>query len=507
MGFITGGNYEILRRVSLLGGTASTIIGVQGGRQTGQDQIQGAAWGPHDEIIYGAGTALFSVPATGGEPVQLTTRPVEDDVLAYRWPALVPGTDVVLYTRWRGSVATSDLVAHSMATGEERRLVDGSGVQVTASGHIVFGDDAELWAAPFDAEKLALTGEPVRLAENLLTFTRGGAANFAVTANGTVVYVATSVGISGSEALIRVEHDGSNATPVHTDTLQSPRQLQLSPDAQQVALVTGPTEQGEIWIYPLNGRPATPLRQQGRNDSPQWTHGGSRMAFSTDRGASQSDLVWLATDGSMTEPGVLLEGPAGNYPSAWVPQRDELIFGQDTPSGQTRWDLRRLAPDGEVDVVVQTRSDERAAQISPNGRFIAYESTLNNRTEIWARPYPEGAPTRVSSTGGAAPRWSHDGTELYFVESGNLNSSRMMAAAVDTEGEFRFETPVTLFEDSESGFTGNFPYVVLPDGDFIVSRSLTNTAGDNASAGSIQGDHLVAIVDLDAELNRIAPPD
>jgi len=121
------------------------------------------------------------------------------------------------------------------------------------------------------------------------------------------------------------------------------------------------------------------------------------MAFSTDRGASQSDLVWLATDGSMTEPAVLLEGPAGNYPSAWVPQRDELIFGQDTPSGQTRWDLRRLAPDGEVDVVVQTRSDERAAQISPNGRFIAYESTLNNRTEIWARRHG-GATTGPSCT-------------------------------------------------------------------------------------------------------------
>ena len=355
----------------------------------------------------------------------------------------------------------------------------------------------ELVEGPTLEERIAAgSSAPVRLAENLLTFVRGGAANFAVTADGTLVYVSTSVGLAGSETLVRVDHDGSNPTPVHTDPLQSPRHLQLSPDAQQVVLIAGPSEQGQIWVYPVDGHPPTPLRQEGRNTYPQWTHGGSRVTFSTDHldNGNRSDLVWLATDGSMTGPEVLLEGADRYYASDWVPQRDELIFGQDTQSGQMRWDLRRLGSDGEVGVVVQTRNDERVAQISPNGRFMAYESTLNERTEIWVRPYPDGA-----------PRWSYDGTELYFLERGNFNRSRLMAASVDTDGEGGFETPLPLFEDRYD-FSDDYPYVVLPDGDFILNAGPLDAAVDDAGMESLQGDYLIAIVDLDAELNRIAPP-
>ena len=376
----------------------------------------------------------------------------------------------------------------------------------SAGGHIVFGNDTELWTAPFDPVRLALAGSPVRLADDLLTFRRGGAANLAVTADGTLVYVPTSVGISSSGTLVRVDRDGSNATPVHTDLLETPRHLQLSPDGQRVVLVTGPIEQGEIWIHPLDGRPPTPLWQEGRNGFPVWMDDGTRVVFSTARGNNQMDLVWLATDGDMMEPEVLLEGREGYYPAAWVPQRNELIFGQDTQSGQTRWDLRRLTAEGEVHVVVQTRSDDTEGQISPNGRFIAYESTLNDRSEVWVRPYPDGAPTRVSSNGGDEPRWSFDGTELFYLESAGLDSGRMMVATVDTEGAFRFDTPVLLFENPYR-FDQSFPYVVLPDGDFIMTRATrANAVTGDPGAESRLGDHLVVIVDLDDELARIAPP-
>ena len=217
-----------------------------------------------------------------------------------------------------------------------------------------------------------------------------------------------------------------------------------------------------------------------------------------------SARVWLPSDGSSTEPEPLLEGPNRYYPSAWVPQRNELIFGQDTPAGQTRWDLLRLDADGQVAVVVQNRGEDAEAQISPNGRFIAYETLVTERREIWVRAYPTGAPIRISSSGGDDPRWSHDGAELFFVEDASLNGGRMMVAAVDTDGDFRFDTPELLFEDSYD-FGENFPYVVLPDGDFIVQDASFDAIDLEVEAGSILGDHLVAIVGLGDELRRIAP--
>ena len=321
--------------MALAGGTPRTVIELP-------DQIQGATWGPDNRIVYGFGTALFAVSADGGEPEQVTSGEVEDGVLGYRWPHLVAGTDVLLYTRWRGSIATSDVVARSLGTGEEQRLVDGSGAQYTASGHIVFGRGTELWAASFDPDQLGLTGPAVRLVEDLLTFSRGGAANFAITAGGALFYVSTSLGIEGLDMLLRVDRDGGNPTPVHTDALLNPRHLQLSPDGQRLVLVTGPIALGEIWIHPIDGRPPRPLRQEGQNEYPVWTHDGTRVVFASEPNAA-ADLVWLPSDGSSTEPEPLLEGPNRYYPSAWVPQRNELIFGQDTPAGQTRWDLHASA--------------------------------------------------------------------------------------------------------------------------------------------------------------------
>ena len=429
VGFITGGNFDGIKQVALSGGTPRTVIELP-------DQIMGGDWGPDNQIVYGFGTALFAVSADGGEPQQVTSAPVEDGVLGYRWPHLVAGTDVLLYTRWRGSIATSDVVALSLETGEEQRLVGGSGAQYTPSGHILFGRGTELWAGPFDPAQLEMSGPPVRLVENLLSFTRGGAANFAVTSDGALFYVPTSLGIAGSDLLVRVDRDGGNPTPVTSDALQNPRHLQLSPDGRSLVLVTGPTELGEIWIYPIDGRPPTPLRQEG----------------------------------------------------------------------QTRWDLHRLDADGEVSVVAQNRGEDTGAQISPNGRFVAYETSFNQRRELWVRGYPDGVPTRISGSGGEEPRWSHDGTELFFVEDATLNRGRLMVTAVDTDGEFRFETPELLFEESFD-FGEDFPYVVLPDGDFIVQSGNQGRVDLEVDGGSLLGDHLVAVVGLGDELRRIAPPE
>ena len=169
-----------------------------------------------------------------------------------------------------------------------------------------------VWAAPFDPGRLALTGAPVRVVEDLLTFSAGGAANYAVTPDGTLVYVPTSVGVVETYTLVRVERDGSNPAPLHDDTLEDPRHLQLSPNGERLAVVTGPRGRSGIWLYWLDGRPPVPPRQRGRHSYPVWTHAGTRIVFATGTGGNQPDLVWVAADGTTGEPDCDSPGPSSS---------------------------------------------------------------------------------------------------------------------------------------------------------------------------------------------------
>ena len=77
------------------------------------------------------------------------------------------------------------------------------------------------------------------------------------------------------------------------------------------------------------------------------------------------------------------------------------------------------------------------AAISPDGRWLAYQSTTAGADEVWLKEYPDGAPKRVSTNGGRFPVWSRDGRELYY-----LNADKMMAVAISAApGQLSFGSP------------------------------------------------------------------
>ena len=137
---------------------------------------------------------------------------------------------------------------------------------------------------------------------------------------------------------------------------------------------------------------------------------------------------------------------------------DEIValpFGGDEP--------------GEPRPIVATPASQggSGASLSPNGRWLAYASNRTSTMQIWVRPYPgPGAPVRVSPDGGIEPVWSRDGRELFYREE-----DRVMAVAVQTGAEFRFESPVALVERSSVRGVGQPPtYDVAPDGRFLMLR-------------------------------------
>ena len=98
--------------------------------------------------------------------------------------------------------------------------------------------------------------------------------------------------------------------------------------------------------------------------------------------------------------------------------------------------------DGKATPLVETRALETSAVFSPDGRWFAYHSNETGEPEVFVQPFPPtGGKFQVSQNGGLAPQWRGDGKELFFIGF----DSRMMAASIDTSGQFSSGVPLPLF--------------------------------------------------------------
>lgn len=160
----------------------------------------------------------------------------------------------------------------------------------------------------------------------------------------------------------------------------------------------------------------------------------------------------------------LKSGTGSPFPCDTAPNGD-LVLSMNTTHQQVF--TLRFEPVAQVIPWLQTNFDERCGRLSPNGRWLAYQSNASGTYEIWLRSYPEpGTPVRVSPAGGRDPVWSRDGKELFYQVG-----RRMMAAAiVEHEATLRAAPPRVLFEGGLVPGTAEQPssYDVSLDGRFVV---------------------------------------
>jgi hypothetical protein len=77
--------------------------------------------------------------------------------------------------------------------------------------------------------------------------------------------------------------------------------------------------------------------------------------------------------------------------------------------------------------LLATPAYEGAAQLSPDGRWMLYQSNASGQPEAYVRRYPElDRAWQVSEGGGGQTRWSRDGREIFY-----RNGVSMMAASFD----------------------------------------------------------------------------
>jgi Tol biopolymer transport system component len=437
-----------IKRV-LASGAAAQDVGTAPGFQGGSLNAEGT-------IIFGTASGLFQVPAEGGKPVPLTTiGPSETGHFA---PRFLPDGRHYLYLAGSSEPATRAIFAGTLGADEKTKILAAdSNAVYTASGssggYLVFHNENALYAQPFSAETLTLSGKPVRVANEVMYDATTGRGSFDVSGNGVLIYFANSAGSGGAGGqdtwplrvmwTDRSASDGGDLGPYFPY-----RGLELSPDTKRIAVHRHEGNGGDIWIMepaPTAMRRITFDATQD-NSSPIWSPGGDKIAFASNR-SGKWGLYQIASDGSGAEE-LLFESELPKAPMSWSRDGKHLVFWVQDP--KTAGDIWVLPMDGEKKPVplIATVKNETHPQISWDNKWIAYTSDLTGRKEVYVQPFPSGTGryqvSPDSGPGGDWPRWKRDTKELYYHSLDNVVLGAGIFSAGDTFLGPIFSSSVTV---------------------------------------------------------------
>ena len=162
--------------------------------------------------------------------------------------------------------------------------------------------------------------------------------------------------------------------------------------------------------------------------------------------------------------------------------------------------------DGAMENLVATEFNEINAEISPDGRWLIYQSDESGQWEIYVRPFPNVDEGRwqISRGGGREPLWGPDGRELFYR---TLRGRQLTAVRIQEGSNFTFGNPEVVFEEtsffggSGSGRGMGRTYDVSPDG----KRFLMIKEGDPAD--KTEPTQLILVQNWTDELKRLVPVD
>ena len=322
-----------LMSIGLRGGAPSKIADVP----LKPKHFRGASWGDDGTVLFAPGIAsgLFRVPAAGGAIEPVTTLDLASGVRTHRYPHVLPGSEVVLYTRDDNRTAEyhddASIVALSLVTGEERVVVEGAGQARYAAGHLIFVRDAALHAVRFDPESLRVSGEAVEIVVGVESQTTNGVAYFDVALDGLLAY---QPGLDRAQSK-RLAWRRPGAEPELFDlppgSYESPR---VSPDGEFVSYVTQGPDISELWLYSTEHRTARMLLRRRDILTPVWAPTSKKLYFGGGL-AGEPTLYEVAADGTGS-PRLLYEAEAGHFvtPTSVTLDGGTVLVVRDDKRGQ-----------------------------------------------------------------------------------------------------------------------------------------------------------------------------
>ena len=477
IGFFDG---DELKKVSMTGGPAIALCDTQG-------QAGGASWADDNTIVFATHdvkTGLFRVSAAGGDkPVVLTTPDPAQHEGDHLYPSVLPGGRGVLFTITAGGPEIAQVAIIDLKSGQRKTLIRGGSaaqyVDLSAAsthsrlgtsgptGYLVYVSGGTLRAVGFDLATLEVEGDPIPIIEDVLV-NGPGAANYAVARSGTLVYIPGSTDPQRTpRALVWVDRTG------HEESIRAPLRAyqtsRLSPDGTRI-VVDIKDRQSDVWIWDLGRETLTRLTLDGAL-YPVWTADGRRVVFASWRLGGAQNLFAQSADGAGTID-QLTTSDVGQIPSSVTPDGTYLIGYENAPKTQRDITMVSLVRPGSgpspgagsswVEPLVQTSFNEWNAEVSPDGRSLAYQSDESGRYEVYVRPFPQvnAGRSQVSTKGGTRPAWARSGRELFFLDDADI----LTAVPVHASGvAFSAGKPVRIFDTKYAAPQARRTYDISPD--------------------------------------------
>ncbi len=360
-----------------------------------------------------------------------------------------------------------------LETGIARILLDvGGKAAYSPTGHLLFSRGETLLAAPFDLERLVMTGGPVAVTGGVRTYAPWDNGWFEVAANGTLLYAAG--GRAGGQRRIIIVDDTGKVEPWSEERRPFEDGMRVSPDGRKLAVVISTVDgTWEIWTSQLDEPRFRQLVAVPNADCnrPIWSPDGERVAYTRYAKNEHDGIYWCRADRSDTPERLLQRETPVTYlvPRCWSPDGAQLLIER-WSDGKREFLLLPIEPDEhgtrKSATLSASPSIDGRAVFSPDGKWIAYMSDDSGRWEVYVCPYNDdgiaGAGIPISTDGGASPRWAADGKTLYYWAEPN----RIMAVSITTEPTLNASKPRQTLDRDQLRAVGWVD--VLPDGRFIM---------------------------------------
>ena len=446
-----------LKRIDLGGGQPESLAGVAGLAARGN-------WSEEGVILFASGLGPLSrVPASGGQAVAATKLGKGQSY--HRAPRFLPGGRQFLFINAGG--ADQAIWLGSLDGAEPRRIsallgTDSAG-EYLSPGWLVRVQQNILVAQRFDSGRGQLSGDPIPLAQAVSIDPNTQAGLFSVWHSGTIAWRNGAGG--GRRQLIWFNRSGQNLGPLGAPDDSNMRDPSLSPDGKRAAIARGPLVSGDIFIQ--EGTRTSRFTFDPTDERYTiWSPDGARVVFGSSRKGAY-DLYQKPADGSGNEE-ILLQSAESKRPNSWSPDGRFILFDSDLNNGDLM--VLPLTGDRKPFRFLSTPFNERQGVFSPDGKWVAYQSDESGRNEIYVRPFAgPGGKWQVSTGGGSSPRWRADGKELYFIAP---DLKLMAAAAMAQAATFTPGTPEALFQTHLAPAAFTQQYDVARDGRFLINTEL-----------------------------------